>query len=86
MIIKINLYLNLYIIFIINFLIYEILYLLKVSKIKIKLKIIEKDSDLLKFYKYKSLWYLWKFEILGWYMLLMSNNFLFCSFDGKMIS
>lgn len=54
-IIKINLYLNLYIIFIINFLIYEILYLLKVSKIKIKLKIIEKDNDLLKFYKYKSL-------------------------------
>lgn len=53
--IKINLYLNLYIIFIINFLIYEILNLLKVSKIKIKLKIIKKDSDLLKFYKYKSL-------------------------------
>lgn len=86
MIIKINLYLNLYIIFIINFLIYEILYLLKVIKIKIKLKIIKKDSDLLKFYKYKSLWYLRKFEILDWYMLLMSNNFLFCSFDGKMIS
>lgn len=52
---KTNSYPNLHIIFIINLLIYEILHLLKVKKIKTKLKIIEKDNDLSKFYKYKSL-------------------------------
>lgn len=62
MIPKTNSYPNLHIIFIINLLIYEILHLLKVSKIKTKLKIIKKDSDLSKFYKYKSLRYLRKFK------------------------
>lgn len=83
---KTNSYPNLHIIFIINLLIYEILHLLKVSKIKTKLKIIEKDNDLSKFYKYKSLRYFRKFETSGRYMLLMSNNSSFCSSDGKMTS